>query len=169
MQLREYFSEYALIRERVRVEAKWFLALADTTAIPELPAPDGTERQALLAMAEISVEDAASIKTIERTTNHDVKAVEYFIKRQLEAWPALHAKSEFVHFACTSEDINNLAYGCMLAGYRQNVLLPACTQLIDALTALRMTMQKRRCSVVRMGRRPAPQPLAKNLPMWSPD
>jgi len=135
-QLREYFSEYALIRERVRVEVRWFLALADNEAIPELPRPSDTDRQALLAMADISVDDAASIKTIERTTNHDVKAVEYFIKSQLAAWPAMQEKSEFVHFACTSEDINNLAYGCMLAAYRKNVLLPSCTQLVNVLTQL---------------------------------
>ncbi|MFK7855192.1 MAG: adenylosuccinate lyase [Granulosicoccus sp.] len=134
-QLRDYFSEYALIRERVRVEIRWFLALADHSSIAELPPPDEKQRQALLSMAELSVDDAASIKSIERTTNHDVKAVEYFIKSQLESWPALSAKSEFVHFACTSEDINNLAYGCMLSDYRKNILIPACAQVIDVLTA----------------------------------
>ena len=134
--LRDCFSEFALIRERVRVEVKWFLALARHADIAELPAITDEDQQALLDMSNISVEDAESIKNIERTTNHDVKAVEYFIKQQLVSWPALKEKSEFVHFACTSEDINNLAYGCMLEHYRQNVLLPECTQLINALTIL---------------------------------
>ena len=133
--LRECFSEYALIRERVRVEVRWFLALSESPDIPELPAVSAEARQQLLAIGEISVEDGSAIKTIERTTNHDVKAVEYFIKQQLEAVPELAAKSEFVHFACTSEDINNLSYGCMLARYRQDILLPACDAVIDVLTA----------------------------------
>lgn len=133
--LRECFSEYALIRERVRVEVRWFLALSESPDIPELPAVSAEARQKLLAIGEISVEDGSAIKTIERTTNHDVKAVEYFIKQQLDAVPELAAKSEFVHFACTSEDINNLSYGCMLARYRQEILLPACDAVIDVLTA----------------------------------
>lgn len=133
--LRECFSEYALIRERVRVEVRWFLALSESPDIPELPAVSAEARQKLLAIGEISVEDGSAIKTIERTTNHDVKAVEYFIKQQLDAVPELAAKSEFVHFACTSEDINNLSYGCMLARYRQDILLPACDAIIDVLTA----------------------------------
>ncbi|MGQ7844975.1 adenylosuccinate lyase [Granulosicoccus sp. 3-233] len=133
--LRECFSEYALIRERVRVEVRWFLALSDSPDIPELPPVSAEARQKLLAIGEISVEDGAAIKTIERTTNHDVKAVEYFIKQQLEVVPELAAKSEFVHFACTSEDINNLSYGCMLARYRQDILLPACDAVLKVLTA----------------------------------
>ena len=132
--LRECFSEYALIRERVRVEVRWFLALADSPGIPELPPVSPEARQQLLAIGEISVEDGAAIKTIERTTNHDVKAVEYFIKQQLDTLPSLAAKSEFVHFACTSEDINNLSYGCMLSRYRQDNLLPACDSVITVLT-----------------------------------
>ena len=132
--LRDCFSEYALIRERVRVEVRWFLALSDSPDIPELPAVSAEARQKLLAIGEISVEDGSAIKTIERTTNHDVKAVEYFIKQQLDSVPELAAKSEFVHFACTSEDINNLSYGCMLARYRHDILLPACDAIIDVLT-----------------------------------
>jgi adenylosuccinate lyase len=134
--LRDCFSEYALIRERVRVEMRWFTALADHPGIDELPALDSTTKQALLAIGEISLEDGSAIKNIERTTNHDVKAVEYFIKDQLNQWPELAAKKEFVHFACTSEDINNLSYGCMLARYRNTILLPACDSVIDALTTL---------------------------------
>ena len=137
--LRSCFSEYALIRERVRVEMRWFIALADHPGIEELPALDDSTRKALLAVGEISLEDGSAIKDIERTTNHDVKAVEYFIKDQLDQWPELAAKKEFVHFACTSEDINNLSYGCMLARYRDTILLPACDSVIDTLAEFART------------------------------
>ena len=131
--LREVFSEYALIRERVRVELRWLLALADHEGIVELPAVSQETRSSLLQLAELGIDDAQAIKDIERTTNHDVKAVEYFIKDQLQGFPDLLEKKEFVHFACTSEDINNLAYGCMLTRYRRDELLPACDALIDKL------------------------------------
>lgn len=133
--LRDCFSEFALIRERLRVEVRWFVALADKADITELPALDDGLRSKVLAMGEISIEDAANIKAIERTTNHDVKAVEYFIKQQFEPHDTLNEKREFVHFACTSEDINNLSYGCMLSRYRQHILLPACDELIDQLVS----------------------------------
>ena len=120
----------------MRVEVRWLLALAQCTDIPELPDVSVDTAKKLLAIGEISVEDGATIKDIERTTNHDVKAVEYFIKDQLAAMPELHAKREFVHFACTSEDINNLSYGCMLTRYRDTVLLPDCDSLISTLRNL---------------------------------
>ncbi|MBX2883618.1 MAG: adenylosuccinate lyase [Granulosicoccus sp.] len=131
--LREYFSEFALIRERVRVEVHWFIALAEHAQISELPELSSTAKQQLLSLAELDIDQAETIKGIEQTTNHDVKAVEYFIKQSLQTLPELTEKLEFVHFACTSEDINNLAYGCMLARYREEQLLPACEQLIDTL------------------------------------
>lgn len=134
--LRDCFSEYALIRERVRVEIRWFIALSDHNGIGELPPIDEQMRSALLDVGEISVDDGQTIKNIERTTNHDVKAVEYFIKDQLAAWPELSEKREFVHFACTSEDINNLSYGCMLSRYRETILLPECDSVLNALTKL---------------------------------
>lgn len=134
-QLRDCFSEFALIRERVRVEVRWLIALADHPGIKELPPVSASSRQALLDIGEISVADGEAIKLIERTTNHDVKAVEYFIKEQLEKIPELKAKREFVHFACTSEDINNLAYGRMLATYKELILLPRCDAVITTLTA----------------------------------
>lgn len=134
-ELRECFSEYALIRERVRVEVSWFLHLGNETAVPELPPVSEADQAFLEKMAaDFSIENAEAIKRIERTTNHDVKAVEYFIKQQIEAHPALHAKAEFVHFACTSEDINNLSYGCMLSNYRRDILLPRIDKLIATLT-----------------------------------
>jgi len=132
--LRDCFSEFALIRERVRVEVRWFIALSDHPDITELPAISDAARQSLLDIGEISVADGEAIKHIERTTNHDVKAVEYFIKEKLANIPELAGKREFVHFACTSEDINNLSYGCMLASYRASVLIPSCDAIIATLT-----------------------------------
>ena len=138
--LRELFSEFALIRERVRVELLWFLHLAAEPGVSELPELDHAARAAVLGIGEtFGVEDAARVKAIERTTNHDVKAVEYFIKERFEALsangdvPALSERSEFVHFACTSEDINNLAWGRLLARWRDAWLLGRLDALDDAL------------------------------------
>lgn len=140
--LRPIFSEYGLIRARVQVEVEWLLALAAEPGIPELAPFSAAAAARLRALAAgFSVDDAARVKAIEATTNHDVKAVEYFIKERLkddagalaqELGPAL----EFVHFACTSEDINNLSYALMLRRARQEVLLPALDALIDTLRAL---------------------------------
>src|SRR5690606_31049805 len=114
--LRPILSEYGLIRARVKVEVEWLLALAAAPGIGELAAFDDAAVQRLRAIADgFSVADAAEVKAIERTTNHDVKAVEYFIKRRMDGDAALRPATEFVHFACTSEDINNLAYALMLS------------------------------------------------------
>ncbi|MEG3156967.1 adenylosuccinate lyase [Lysobacter zhanggongensis] len=140
--LRPVFSEYGLIRARVRVEIEWLLALAAEPAIVELKPFSDAAVARLRALADgFSVADAARVKEIERTTNHDVKAVEYLIKERLkddagvlsgELGPAL----EFVHFACTSEDINNLSYSLMLAEARESVMLPKLDALIDTLRAM---------------------------------
>ena len=140
--LRPVFSEYGLIRARVRVEIEWLLALAAEPAIIELKPFSDAAVARLRALADgLSVADAARVKEIERTTNHDVKAVEYLIKERLkddagelsgELGPAL----EFVHFACTSEDINNLSYSLMLAEARESVMLPKLDALIDTLRAM---------------------------------
>ncbi|WP_149193584.1 adenylosuccinate lyase [Luteimonas suaedae] len=135
--LRPIFSEYGLIRARVRVEVEWLLALAAHPAIVELPAFDQARRTKLRRLVDdFSVADAARVKEIERTTNHDVKAVEYFIKERLQGQPDLAAALEFVHFACTSEDINNLSYALMLGDARQQVLLPKLDALIEKLRAM---------------------------------
>jgi len=123
--LREHFSEFALIRERVRVEIAWYLHLADHADIGELPAPETYARNTLLSLAKnFSVDDAAKIKAIEATTNHDVKAVEYFLKGVFAEHESLQPHNEFLHFACTSEDINNLSYACMLQRWRNDHLQP---------------------------------------------
>ena len=134
--LRAILSEFGLIRYRVLVEIRWLQALAAEPAIGEVP-PLGVDAQAVLngIVDGFGVADAERVKQIERTTNHDVKAVEYFLKEKIAGQPELEAVSEFIHFACTSEDINNLAYGLMLREARDCVLLPAMRQVIDAITA----------------------------------
>ena len=113
-ELKEIFSEYGLIKRRVLVECVWLEALCDAKEIAECKALSAAERKALRAIAaEFSVEDAERVKEIERTTNHDVKAVEYFLKEKV-AGTSLEKRAEFIHFACTSEDINNMSHALML-------------------------------------------------------
>ncbi len=135
--LRPVFSEYGLIRARVRVEVEWLLALAAEPGIVELkPFPDAATARLRALAAEFSVSDAQRVKEIERTTNHDVKAVEYFIKERLRDDADLGPALEFVHFACTSEDINNLSYSLMLSEARRDVLQPALAALDAKLREL---------------------------------
>ncbi len=123
--LRPIFSEFGLIARRVRVEIEWLLALSDEPHVAELPPFSADARQFLQTlMRDFSIADAERIKAIEATTNHDVKAVEYFLKERVGALPELARHVEFIHFACTSEDINNLAYALMLKDARDLVLLP---------------------------------------------
>lgn len=135
--LRHIFSEYGLIRARVLVEVRWLESLADEPKIAEVPAFSDEARAALRRIAdEFSIEDAERVKAIERTTNHDVKAVEYFLKEKVEENAELNAVSEFIHFACTSEDINNLSHALMLEEGRRLVALPQMERLIEGIRAL---------------------------------
>ncbi|KFD18385.1 adenylosuccinate lyase [Tatumella ptyseos ATCC 33301] len=135
--LRAIFSEFGLLKFRVQVEVRWLQKLASTAEVREVPAFDANANAFLDQIVDnFSEEDAARIKTIERTTNHDVKAVEYFLKEKVEAVPALHAVSEFIHFACTSEDINNLSHALMLETARREVILPYWKQLTQAIEGL---------------------------------
>jgi len=135
--LRPVFSEYGLIRYRVLVEIRWLQYLAANPDICEIPALSaGALEQLEQLYTDFSEPDAARIKTIEQTTNHDVKAVEYFIKEQIGEHPELAAVAEFTHFACTSEDINNLSYALMLTYGRNDLLLPAVRQILDQLAKL---------------------------------
>jgi adenylosuccinate lyase len=132
--LRPIFSEFGLIRARVKVEVEWLLALAAEPGITELQPFSGSAGSRLHALADhLDVTDAARVKEIERTTNHDVKAVEYLIKERLKDDAELGPAMEFVHFACTSEDINNLSYALMLNEARNRVLLPKLDALIAKL------------------------------------
>jgi adenylosuccinate lyase len=138
--LREIFSEYGLIRRRVRVELLWLRALAQEAGIAELAGIPAGACELLATLAEhCSEADAAEIKRLEATTNHDVKAVEYFVKGKLATIPEWQAHREFVHFACTSEDINNLSYALMLKDARARVLLPKLDGLIEYLRKLART------------------------------
>ncbi|QTP61186.1 adenylosuccinate lyase [Billgrantia antri] len=134
--LREHFSEFGLIRARVTVEIRWLQRLAEQGGIVEVP-PLSAEATAFLEamLRDFSLADAERIKEIERTTNHDVKAVEYFIKEKIAEQPELHAVTEFVHFACTSEDINNLSHGVMLTDGLK-ALLPVMHRVADEVARL---------------------------------
>ena len=135
--LREHFSEFGLIRARVRVEIAWLLALADEPGIAEV-APFADAARAALADAarSFTTADGLRVKALERTTNHDVKAIEYWLKERFAGVPEIAAVAEFIHFACTSEDINNLAHGLMLAEARRALLLPALREIAADLRAL---------------------------------
>jgi len=129
-------SEFGLIKYRVVVEIAWFLALSQAPDIAELPKFSAETENKIKAIAEeFDLEDAKRVKTIEKTTNHDLKAVEYFLKEKLKLIPGVEAHLEFIHFACTSEDINNLAYALMLKAARQDSLLPNITALLDQLSS----------------------------------
>ena len=135
--LRPIFSEYGLIRHRVVVEVRWLQALAAHAGISEVPALGGHAENVLNDIIEkFSEQDAQRVKNIETTTNHDVKAVEYFLKEKITGNAELEAVSEFIHFACTSEDINNLAYALMLREARNQSLLPLMDDVINVLTGL---------------------------------
>lgn len=135
--LRPVFSEFGLIKARVTVEVRWLQQLAENPAIGELSPFSAAANQVLEALlSSFSVADAQAIKDIERTTNHDVKAIEYFLKDKLSALPELAAVSEFVHFACTSEDINNLSHALMLKEGMEQVLLPEMHALHSDIAAL---------------------------------
>ncbi|CDM89819.1 adenylosuccinate lyase [Xenorhabdus bovienii] len=132
--LRAIFSEFGLLKFRVQVEVRWLQKLAATTEIKEVPAFDASANAYLNEIvANFNEQDALRIKEIERTTNHDVKAVEYFLKEKVAHIPALHQVSEFIHFACTSEDINNLSHALMLKTAREEIILPQWRQLIDTI------------------------------------
>ncbi|MEG3011712.1 MAG: adenylosuccinate lyase [Pseudomonas sp.] len=135
--LRPIFSEYGLIRARVLVEVRWLQRLAAHAGIPEVPAFSAEANAVLNELAEnFSLEHAERVKEIERTTNHDVKAIEYLLKEQAAKLPELAAVSEFIHFACTSEDINNLSHALMLREGRDDVMLPLMRQTCDAIREL---------------------------------
>jgi adenylosuccinate lyase len=135
--LAEYFSEYGLIRERMRAELAWLEALSDEPGVSELPAFSSAARALLATVSkEFSVSDAERVKAIERTTNHDVKAIEYWLRERFADAPEITRASEFIHFACTSEDINNLAYNRMLGDARREVLLPVLAGLTADLRVL---------------------------------
>ncbi|MFB2763542.1 MULTISPECIES: adenylosuccinate lyase [Marinobacter] len=161
---RSIFSEYGLIRNRVTVEIRWLQKLAAHPAITEVPA-FSDEANAFLdkMVSEFSLADAERIKDIERTTNHDVKAVEYLIKEKIADVPELHAVTEFVHFACTSEDINNLSHGLMLREGLDHGLLPAMDKVVDKLAELAKEHSKQPMLSRTHGQTASPTTVGKEL------
>ncbi|MCH9699676.1 MAG: adenylosuccinate lyase, partial [Gammaproteobacteria bacterium] len=135
--LRPIFSEYGLIRYRVYIEVEWLKALAMDVGITEINRfTKDTIEQLDNLVIQFSEADAERVKDIEKTTNHDVKAVEYFIKEKIVNNAELINVEEFIHFACTSEDINNLCHGLMLKDCRKQILIPFAETLVEALSHL---------------------------------
>ena len=138
--LRPLMSEFGLMQRRVQVEVEWFIALSDAGFGEFAPLAEA-RRDTLRALVQaFSEADAQAIKDIERTTNHDVKAVEYWLKARFKGHPDLEAAAEFVHFACTSEDINNTSHALMLKAAREQVLLPAIDRVITKLRSMAVAM-----------------------------
>lgn len=162
--LRLIFSEYGLIRHRVLVEIRWLQALAKHEAIKEVPA---LSKQASTLLDNIfekfNEEDAQRVKNIERTTNHDVKAVEYFLKEKISGNTELEAISEFMHFACTSEDINNLSHALMLREARNQTILPMMDELIDSIRNLAHTYAEQPMLCRTHGQPASPSTLGKEM------
>jgi adenylosuccinate lyase len=166
--LRKIFSEYGLIRYRVRVEARWLEALAAHPGIPEVPPLSAEATQRLNVIADqIDEQDAHRVKVIEATTNHDVKAVEYYLKEKFASSDELSAIKEFIHFACTSEDINNLAYALMLRDARAQVLLPALDKLIASLSMLSRRYAEQPMLARTHGQPASPTTLGKEMAVFA--
>ena len=134
-ELRGICSEFGLMRQRLKVELAWFKALSQCEDVAELP-PFSVETQQALDQIETSFshDDAETVKSIEKKINHDVKAIEYFLKSKIESIDELRPFAEFVHFSCTSEDINNLAYALMLKDTAQKVLIPKMEDIVSLLS-----------------------------------
>ncbi len=162
--LRPIFSEFGLMHRRVLVEVRWLLALADEPAVTEVAALGAQARGFLMTLADaFSLQDAERIKAIERTTNHDVKAVEYFLKERIGEHADLAKAKEFVHFACTSEDINNLAYALMLRDARDGVLLPALDKLLATLRQMAHALAAQPMLARTHGQTASPTTLGKEI------
>ncbi len=166
--LRQHLSEYALIKTRVIVEVRWLQKLAATADIVEVPTiSESTNNWLESLISDFSIDDADRVKTIERTTNHDVKAVEYYLKERFKENSELDAISEFLHFACTSEDINNLAYGLMLDGARREVLIPLMNDTVEAIRTLAHNNAKQPILSRTHGQPASPTTLGKEMAVFA--
>ncbi|MGH8517375.1 MAG: adenylosuccinate lyase [Panacagrimonas sp.] len=166
--LRAIFSEYGLMRYRVIAEVRWLIQLAAHAGIPEVPALSATARERLDQIANsFAIEDAQRIKTIEGTTNHDVKAVEYFLKEKIGTHPELGTVKEFLHFACTSEDMNNVSHALMLTDARRDVLLPQIDQLIGMISALAVRYGEQPMLARTHGQPASPTTLGKEMGVFA--
>ena len=162
--LRPYFSEYALIKHRAWVEIEWLKALSAAPALTEIPPFSAETVQELdTAITEFSEADAAQVKAIESRTNHDVKALEYWLKEKFIGNPEINAASEFIHFACTSEDINNLSHALMLKTARDQVMLPVLNNVIARLNELALTYAEQPMLSRTHGQTASPTTMGKEL------
>jgi adenylosuccinate lyase len=162
--LREAFSEFALIRQRIHVEVEWLIALSQWNAIPELPAFSAATLENLRTrVAAFSVADGEKVKSIEATTNHDVKAVEYWLRETFGSNAEVQEAGEFIHFACTSEDINNLSHALMLKQGRDAILLPAVDGIITSLTHLAHQLAEQPLLSRTHGQAASPSTMGKEL------
>jgi adenylosuccinate lyase len=162
-----YFSEYALIRYRVRVEIEWLIALAENAAIDAMPALEEAAREQIRALAtNFTIADARRIKTFEAETNHDVKALEYFLKEKIAAI-GLKIPLEMIHFACTSEDINNLAYALMLKEFNERELIPGLARMVDELAAMARRYQNAAMMARTHGQEASPTTVGKEFAIFA--
>lgn len=166
--LREIFSEYGLMRYRVLAEIRWLQALAAHPGIPEVAPLSDSAREKLDKIAEgFDIAEAQRVKTIEDTTNHDVKAVEYYLKEKISSHAELAGVKEFIHFACTSEDINNIAHALMLRDARTKVLLPQVDKLIGAIASLGRSYAEQPMLSRTHGQPASPTTLGKEMAVFS--
>ena len=166
--LREFFSEYGLIRYRVQVEVRWVLALSDHKQIDEVPELSAAARKKLERIVEaFDITEAQRVKRIEDTTNHDVKAIEYYLKEKIGSQRELAGIKEFIHFACTSEDVNNLAYALMLKDAREKVLLPAADRLIKAIATMARQYAEQPMLARTHGQPASPTTLGKEMAVFA--
>ncbi|MBL4851003.1 MAG: adenylosuccinate lyase [Gammaproteobacteria bacterium] len=166
--LREHLSEYALIRTRIIVEIRWLQRLADTAEISEIaPLSESANAWLQSLIDKFEVADAERVKAIEKITNHDVKAIEYYLKERFDKNDELAPLSEFLHFACTSEDINNLAYGLMLDSARQNVLLPLMNEVTAAIKKLAHDNAEQAILARTHGQAASPTTLGKEMAVFA--
>lgn len=162
--LRPYFSEYALIKHRAWVEVEWLKALSAAKDLQEIaPFSAETIKELDDAIAHFSEADASQVKAIEARTNHDVKALEYWLKEKFDGNPEIKKASEFIHFACTSEDINNLSHGLMLKSARDAVMLPFLANLISRLTDLSHELAEQSMLSRTHGQTASPTTMGKEL------
>ncbi len=165
--LRGIFSEYGLMRYRVLSEIRWLATLAAQPGVGEVAELSPAAREKLDRLADnFSIEEAQRVKAIEDTTNHDVKAVEYYLKERISSHPELSGIKEFIHFACTSEDINNLAHALMLKDAREKVLMPAIDKLINAIAGLSVAYAEQPMLARTHGQPASPTTLGKEMAVF---
>ena len=167
VKLRAIFSEYGLMRYRIIAEVRWLQTLAANAGIPEVPALSASANEKLERLvANFNIQEAQRVKAIEDTTNHDVKAVEYYLKERISSHAELAGIKEFIHFACTSEDVNNLSHALMLKDAREQVLLPQLDQLIGSIATLARTYAEQPMLARTHGQPASPTTLGKEMAVF---